>query len=459
MRDFFISYLKQYRSLLIFLSLEFLFITAFNLGNLSIILRTLSIVLALALTPFALIKNKNDDWLDMTLMLLPLALFMVFFGLSDIFTFLYEPIEMVLIIFSVIAFFMIGYNLRRAKLFNMHRALPWLMGGLGLLLFIGLSVTLFQYTPFYVLRFFNQVIYVDGEVYTVSNEAMFLFGFELYVVSTMYVALFAVVLTSLLFGFLDTSMKQFRLAEWILLGSGMVGLATIIFLPLLQYAWLILPALIVVLWTKYGGWLNQFRHQFPRIQWSIYGVIGLGVLVFVLFSFQIEPIYTLLRTLPFISRVFTHPFILRYASVIQASVNYPFGGAVLIFVGNSIFSATNNSFIDALHFGGIFSAIGWALFIYFTYLSLVRYHHESKDPIHIKRMIYSFLITYFVFTLFFYPNQPFIRENEENIRIPFASDWLLLLNVFLVGYTFTTPFSNAKSVLALDDELSPASLR
>jgi hypothetical protein len=74
-------------------------------------------------------------------------------------------------------------------------------------------------------------------------------------------------------------------------------------------------------------------------------------------------------------------------------------------------------------------------------------------------MIYSFLITYFVFTLFFYPNQPFVRENEENIRIPFASDWLLLLNVFLVGYTFTTPFSNAKSVLAHDDELSPASLR
>ena len=459
MRTYFISYLKRYRSLLVFLSLELLFITAFNLGNLSLILRSLSIVLALALTPFAFVKNKNEDWLDMTLMLLPLALFMVFFGLSDIFTFLYEPLEMFLIIFSVIAFFMIGYNLRRAKLFNMHQALPWLVGGLGFLLLIGLSMTIFQYTPFYALRFFNQVIYVDGEVYTVSSEALFLIGFDFYVVSTMYIAMFAVVLTSILFGFLDTSIQQFRRAEWILLASGIVGLSTIVLLPLFQYALLLVPAIIVVLWTKYGGWLNQFRNKFSIIQGSMYGLIGLGILVFILFSFRVEPVYTLLRTLPLINRIFTHPFVLRYASVIQASTNYPFGGAVLIFVGSTIFNATNNSLFDTLHFGGIFAAIGWVLFIYFTYLSLVRYHQESKDPIHIKRMIYSFLITYFVFTFFFYPNQPFVRENEENIRIPFASDWLLLLNVFLVGYTFTTPFTNTNSSIAMDDELSPTSLR
>ena len=442
MRAFLVSYLKRYRSLLMFLALEFLFITAFNLGNLSLLLRGLSIALALALVPFAIIKNNNEEWLDMALMLLPLALFMVFFGLSDLFTFLYAPLELVLIILSVLAFFMIGYSLRRAKLFSMHQSLPWLVGGLGALLFISLSITLFQYTPFYVLRFLNQVIYVNGEVYTLSNEAMFLFGFEVRIVSTVYLGMFAVVLTSILFGFLNTNIKQFRRAEWMLFVSGIIGLLTLLLLPLFQYFVLLVPALIVVLWTEYGSWLNRYKPYFPTIQWTIVGLIALGLVIFLLFSFQVEPIDTFLRTFPFISRIFNHPFVGRYAAVIAASVSYPFGGAVLIFVGNAIYSSTNSSLFDALHFGGIFAALGWILFVYFTFLSLLRYHQKSSDPMHIKRMIYSLLITYFVLTFFFFPNQPFIRENEENIRMPFASDWLLLSMVFLVGYTFTSPFSN-----------------
>jgi hypothetical protein len=61
---------------------------------------------------------------------------------------------------------------------------------------------------------------------------------------------------------------------------------------------------------------------------------------------------------------------------------------------------------------------------------------ESNDPRHIKMMLILFVTTHVFTTLFRYEYAPFVRENQRLYKIPFFSDLLTLLDVFLVGYAY-----------------------
>lgn len=441
MREQLISYLQTSRKWLVFLAYELLFFTALNIGNLDIWIRLFSVFLAIAVVPFAIVKNKNEAWLDFLLLALPLTLFIVFFALSDLYQYLYSMPQNVLTIASVLSFLVVGYAMRRAKLFSIKEALIWLLGGWALLLAISLTATLYTYGFFYTALYQGKVIYVDGEMYEVAKEALWLFGFQFNVVNTAYVGLVAYVLASSSLALIGRKFSQYKPLDWMLFISGIIGWLAIVLMPLWQWWFLLLPSIGYFLFIVLKPMIDPLQKAFPRSGYYAVALVLGAVLLFFLFAYRIEPVYTLLESLPIINRFYFNPIVERYASVVSAMFEYPFGGAVLIFVGSSIYESTYSALFDALHFGGIFSALGYGLFFLIALPSIYRYTLVAKDPKRLQWMIIAILMTYFTYTFFNYQYAPFVRESDETIRLPFASELTLSLMLFLVGYTFTSPFS------------------
>lgn len=430
-------YKKKYGGLLAFLAIELLLFTSLNLANYGNLFRYLSVVLALALIPITMLKYRQEDWLNVALVfILPLCAYGAFMAFSPLYLVLQTIVDNIAMVLSLIAFLLIGISMAQNEEFKIEKGLSAIVGGLAVLLVIGLVYTMWRYTFFYVLRYQGMNLYYDGEAYLISNEAKWLFGFEFHEVKLAYFTNYAVFLTPLLLGLLFVPFKQIKKMDFIWIAAGALGVVSLLLLPDFGAFKYVIPALLIAVAVRFLP-DNQITKKIV-----FYGVIAAGAIFaaaaifLLLYAFEVPFAMDLVTNNAVFHRVFGNSFVQGYAEVIQAAVQHPFGGLHSVIVNASFIESTRSSFFDTLYQGGVFATLGYLAFMIFTAIYLVRYYHHSADPRHIKMMLILFVTTHIFTSLFSYEYAPFVRENQRIYKIPFFSDLLTLLDVFLVGYAY-----------------------
>ena len=278
-----LNYVKKYGSLIAFLAIEVLLFVALNLANYGIIYRYLGFFLALALLPFPLLVNKQNDWLDFIGLVAPLFVFGLFMVLSPLYRLLEDALGNIAIVLGLISFVTMGYSLSKNPDFKIEKALLALFIGLAVLLGISFLITMYRYAPFYVLNYADKVIYYDGEVYYLAEEAKWLYAFSIKEVNLDHFGLYSVVAASALGGlfFVPRKTKTQEYLPWLLVG--VLGVLTIALLPNLNVIkYLLVPLALVAIIRFYPR--NPLALKILKIALYVLGGIAfVAVMSFVVF--------------------------------------------------------------------------------------------------------------------------------------------------------------------------------
>ncbi len=431
-------FVKKYGSLISFLAIEILLFVSMNLANYGIIYRYLGFFLALGLLPFPLLANKQADWLDFLGLLAPLLIFGLFMVLSPLYHLLEDALGNIAIVLGLVSFLTMGYSLSKNPDFKIDKALLAIFIGLAVLLGVSLLITMYRYAPFYVWNYADQVIYYDGEIYYLAEEAKWLYAFSIKEVNLDHFGLYSVVTASAVGGllFLPKKAKYSDYLPWLVIGF--IGILSIVLLPnipAIKYLFIPLAIVAFVRFFPKKLWASKF------LKYTLYivsGVAGVAIVLFVLKAFGGTAIQSLFSGNAILNRIFNNSRVYSYAYVLRHSFDYPFGGLYDIYNGPASIVETTSSFIfDALYQGGWFAFAGILAFLVMGAISLVRYMKESKDTPTAKGLILSFLGTYLFYSAFNYQYVQMVHEHDLVYKSPFASDVLLLIAVFLIGYTFT----------------------
>ena len=433
-----LNYVKKYGSLIAFLAIEVLLFVALNLANYGIIYRYLGFFLALALLPFPLLVNKQNDWLDFIGLVAPLFVFGLFMVLSPLYRLLEDALGNIAIVLGLISFVTMGYSLSKNPDFKIEKALLALFIGLAVLLGISFLITMYRYAPFYVLNYADKVIYYDGEVYYLAEEAKWLYAFSIKEVNLDHFGLYSVVAASALGGllFVPRKTKTQEYLPWLLVG--VLGVLTIALLPNLNVIKYLLVPLALVAIIRFYPRKPLALKILKIVLYVLGGIAFVAVILFVMKAFGGGAIQTFFANNAILNKIYNNSRVYSFTYVLGQSIEYPFGGLYDIYNSSVSIVETTNSFVfDALYQGGFFAFFGILGFLLVSILSLVRYYKESKDSPVVKGLIISFVTAYFFYSAFNYQYVQMVHEHDLVYKSPFASDLLLLLAVFLIGYTFT----------------------
>ncbi|MFA5235332.1 MAG: hypothetical protein WC399_00550 [Bacilli bacterium] len=430
-------YKKQYGGLLAFLVIELLIFTSLNLANYGILFRYLSIILVAALIPITMLKYRQEDWLNVALaFVLPLAAYGAFMAFSPLYLVLQTVVDDIVMLLSLVAFLLIGVSMAQNEEFKIEKGLAAIVGGLAVLLAIGLVYTIWRYTFFYVLRFDGMNLYYDGEAYLISNEAKWLFGFEFHEVKLAFFANYGIFLSPLLLGLLFVDFKHLKKLDFVWIAAGALGVLSLLLLPDFGAFKFVIPAVIIAAAVRFLP-NNPLTKKVIFYGSVVAGVLfSLAALFLLLYAFEVPFAANLVTNNAIFNRVFGNSIVQGYAEVIQASIQHPFGGLHSVIVNANFIESTRSSFFDTLYQGGIVATLGYLAFMVCAGIYLVRYYRQSQDPRHIKIILILFVATHVFTSLFRYEYAPFVRENQRIYKIPFFSDLLTLLDVFLVGYAY-----------------------
>ena len=195
------NFFVKNKSIITFLILEVVALTAFNFGNISYIFGIAGAVLAVFGCLFAcgISKNKNEFlWL-----ILPVGILFLIsgFGSFNGFSKSFSAVGNISLFLSLPAFLALGFSLRKLNDVKPKTTLFIVGGGLAAITLFGLFSTIFEYGFFYSVRFKETPnYYYNGIPYDITKEMFWLSGFEFGEVYIEYGSLFAVLCASFLPG-------------------------------------------------------------------------------------------------------------------------------------------------------------------------------------------------------------------------------------------------------------------
>lgn len=426
------------------LTVQALFILGFQLFG----IQSVYLLIALALGVFFLIKDypSFDDYqrTDLGLMVTSLTIFTLFISISPLYLESGSWLRNGLLALGFSATYFLGFIAVKKYKVSHEVIIKTLLLGLSLFVLINVLYTLFRYLPFYRLVFAGQVIYVNGEVYVVSEEVKWLVGLAFKEVSVDYMAFYLTLLLTPWLSqihFLKTfKFKDWRLHVWWLLPT-LVGLMGVIFLPILSplLISLLLAGLIYLspklpkLYQTYQRWLKP----------TLYGLLGLVALMVALFfidAYDVFGIGTLVKQIGPFRTILDFPLIEGYQEVLRSVFAYPFGGFAPIIVSGQFLTTTSSIFFDTIHQAGVFALIGLVLIgVFFTNQLIEFSKDKSVNPS--MRMTLVWLVTVFMLYQTFQTQlYPFIREDLRlNPRL-ILDEPLWMVMVLLMGTIMIDPF-------------------
>ena len=226
------NFFVKNKSIITFLILEVVALTAFNFGNVSHIFGIAGALIAMLSIPFVLeIEKDKKSFLPF---LIPAGLLLVIslWGSLNAFSKGFSTLSNISLAISLPAFFALGFFLRKLKDVKTKTVLLVLGGALAAITLFGLASTLIEYGFFYTLLYKNTPnYYYNGIPYDVTKEMFWLSGFGFNEVFIEYGSMFAIVSASFLPGLLFISPKKERNDFIICASIGAVGLVTLLVLP------------------------------------------------------------------------------------------------------------------------------------------------------------------------------------------------------------------------------------
>lgn len=426
------SFFVKNKSIITFLILEVVALTAFNFGNVSSIFGVAGGVLALISVPFAIdyIKNKQS----LFKLVIPAGLFLLIgaLGAFNEFSLSFDTFSNIALLVSLPAFLALGFFLRKLGDVKPKTALLVLGAALAAVCLFGLFSTLIEYGFFYSLIYKKTPnYYYNGAPYDVTKEMFFLSGFEFTEVYIEYGGLFAVLTAAFLPGLLFISPKKER-NEFIICASiGGIGLISLLVIPNFKAILVLLVASIFAFVFKI---LRNHKKALKITGFSFLGLVGLAFLFYIL---TIANAATGFAFKGFLNRIFVQNGIMESTTKVLARLfagtngSAWFGLKPLEINEQAIFANTGIFEVELLKEVGVVGAFLFiGALIYVGYL-VFKYLRNSDDSDVIKVILVALVLTYFIYESLFHTISagPHFEGYLSFIRSP-----LLLVILFVLGY-------------------------
>ena len=439
------NFFVKNKSIITFLILEVVALTAFNFGNISYIFGLAGALLAIVGCFFAYEVSKDKK--EFLWLLLPVGiLFLIsgigaFNGHSKSFSLLGN----LSLFLALPAFLALGFFTRKLNDVKPKTVLFVVGGGLAAITLFGLFSTLFQYGVFYSLIYKNTPnYYYNGIPYDVTKEMFWLSGFEFSEVYIEYGSLFAILCASFLPGLLFISPKKERNDIIICAAIGGIGLLTLLIIPNFKALVIIVLASAFAFILKY---LKNHEKAKKIIGISFLAVVGLGVLFFIValanaaagfkFTGILDRIFVSNRIMNNCTPVFKALF-----EKVDGQLINLFGLQSYVYYEDVLLTNTGIFEVELLKEVGLIGAFLFLCFIVVMGYFVWKYLKKSEDSDFVKSIIGVLLLSFFIFTSIY--NPVIIAPHNDISYNAFLRSSTLLVIVFLLGYVFMPPVKEEK---------------
>ena len=439
MQNFFV----KNKSIVTFLILEIVALTAFNFGNIGYIFGLAGSLLALIGLAFYVGISKN--YCELLWILIPFAVLLgvsslgAFNAYSKIYSNGISKLSNISLFLSLPLFLILGFCVRKFKDTKPKTVLFVVGGGFAAITLFGLFSTIIQYGFFYSLIYKSTPNYFyNGMPYDVTKEMFWLTGFEFSEVFIEYGSLFAILCAAFVPGLLFISPIKERNDFIICAAIGGVGLLTLAVIPNLKA--LIILAIIVALAAAYK-FLREYKILLISLGILIVFVVLLGV------TFYTMAIINAASGFKFggiLNRVFvSNRIITESTNVLQTLFKKKNGELINLFGFTStlenekvIIAETNIFEMELLKEIGLVGAYIFIGFVIFMGHFLYKYLRKSKDSDFIKVSLIAMVLCFFAFESVSHILK--IGPHSETYT-PFLRNPALLVIIFIFGYTFIAP--------------------
>jgi len=426
----------KYDALIIFLVIECLALTAFSLADANIIFRYLGFLISLALIPFALMFTSKREWLSLGLFSIPLVVIAFLTGFSNFTISMgFGFVDNLSVVLGTLAFFFLGFAVRRVKKFNIDIALLAIGAALALLVFLGLVYSLYQYGPFHASLYDGLVYYYDGRLFVVSEETKWLLGFSFIEVSINYVSLFGTMLTTALAALLYISPREEPRKFFLTAAIGLIGLLSIIVIPNIEALILLIPVLLFALGYRFIKAREKVGIILQYVFFAFLGIAGIALLIAVLNAAGVSFLTNMISGNAFLNRLFNTNRIMSPINEVLTKMFTASGffGFPITYI-EGLLANTGAFAFEIVKEGGFLAFLAMFAFLLLTIFSMVRYSAKSKDNGYVKIVILSLLIATLLHGSFLWDTFPLIYENDYYFSFFRSAPYLIVL--FLIGYAY-----------------------
>ena len=434
------NFFVKNKSIITFLILEIVALTAFNFGNISYIFGLAGALLAIV--GFLFVFKMTEDKKEFLWLSLPVGILFLISGIASFngHSKNFATLGNISLFLSLPAFLLLGFFLRKLNDVKPKNVLFIVGGGLAAITLFGLFSTIIEYGFFYSLIYKSVPnYYYNGIPYDVTKEMFWLSGFEFGEVYIEYGSLFAVLCASFLPGLLFISPKKDRNDFIICALIGGIGILTLLIIPNFK-------AILIVALASSFAFILKFLKNHKKVQEilgiSFLAIIGLGILFFVLaltnaalgfkFTGILDRIFVsnriMLKTQPIFEALF--------AKVDGQMVNL-FGLQSYVYNESVLLTETNIFEVELLKEVGLFGATLFLGFVIMMGYFVWKYIKNGKDDDSVKSIVVVLLLSFFVSTSMF--NAVIIAPHNDVSYNPFLRSSLLLVVLFLLGYIYRAP--------------------
>ncbi len=451
--------LKDYGTVMGFLSFEVLAFISFYLGHSFLLFGILSVVLGILLILVTFRQIKKDGITTYLFFLFPLVMFGLLTALNGFSYYSIGAIGYASGIFVPIAFLFIGLSgflTSYIPTFKIKYALLVIYVALGLFVLINLFITMIYYVPFYTIKYANSYIFYDGKPSSVAigKMAYMLYGFSIKEVHLAYWELFPSVLLTAVIPLFFLKFKENKTEFLIYAALSFIAFLSLLFtinkFNLISDLVLILGITIIVL----AGKVIKSRPIFNVMMMTLGIILVIGLTV-VFINAQTSWGFTsglrsFISSKGLFNRLFnTNRFALPINTVFQDMFSKfklfgcPVGGSILDYPNGVAQILSNFWLVDNLMTSGMFGAIFFLAALVIGIRRLFKYINDVPEENYIKFGIAGFTLGYLVMALMAYNNYPLINYDSMS---PFYTSAPLLVVIFLLSYTFN------KSLLCKQEE-------
>ena len=408
----------------------------------------LLIGLVLGFTLFVLnyARLSDNQRTDLGLMLTSMTIFTLFMGISPLYLESGTWLRNGLLSLGFSGVYILGFFAVKYYRFSYASIFKPILIGLAAFVAINLLYTLYRYLPFYRVLFAGQVIYVDGEVYVVSEEVKWLIGLQFVELNIAYMEFYLTMLCMPLLANMRLLLKpkdivkQWRTHLWWIFPS-IVASIGILCLPTLTP--LIVSSLIGLVWwiiIKWPTWWTQRPTLLRPTLYSVLGFVGLMVLLFFIDTYDVLGLGTLIKQVGPLERILDFPLIEGYQIVLRSMFENPFGGFAPIIINGQYQTSTYSIIFDTLHQGGIFALVGLLLIGTFFINQLIEFGKDKQIDSSLKVSFILFIVAFMLYQTFATQLNPFVRELERTTPRLMFDEPLWLVMFFLMGTIMIDPF-------------------
>ena len=433
------NFFVKNKSIITFLILEVVALTAFNFGNVSHIFGIAGGVLALLAIPFVLGIEKDKKSLLPILIPIGLLLVISLWGSLNAFSKGFTALSNISLALSLPAFLALGFFLRKMGDVKTKTVLLVVGGAFAAITLFGLLSTVIEYGFFYRAIYKSTPnYYYDGIPYNVTKEMYWLNGFEFSEVFVEYGSLFAILTAAFLPGLLFLSPKKDRNDFIICASIGGVGLLTLLALPNFK-------ALLILLAVSAFAFIYKFfgnnKKALKIVGISFVSLLGLAIIFFVITIINVAAGYKFTGIL---HRLFVqNRFMMNVTPIIERLfvkdghklIN--FFGFLPITANDSVMWMESRYFeVQLLKEIGLLGTLLFGAFLIMMGYFMLQYLNKGEDQDHSKVIFITMILVFFIYESLC---NIVSKAPHEEIYEAFLRNPALLVMLFLMGYIFVMP--------------------